>query len=105
MIAATCPVCVSSLARTSARTMVSLERHSSRNSRVPARTARAVRGLRARADGPVLLLAGPLVGPDGQQPGQLALGPGVGLDRDPVIAGDLGQTGPPGPPPARRAAR
>ena len=33
----------------------------------------------------------PVVGADRQQPGELALRAGVGLDRDPVVAGDLGQ--------------
>ena len=34
---------------------------------------------------------GAVVAADRQQPGELALRAGVGLDRDPVVAGDLGQ--------------
>ena len=34
---------------------------------------------------------GAVVAADREQPGELALRAGVGLDRDPVVAGDLGQ--------------
>ena len=43
---------------------------------------------RDQADAPLLLTAGPVVAADRQQPGELALRAGVGLDRDPVVAGD-----------------
>ncbi len=46
---------------------------------------------RDQADPPVLLAAAGVVGLDGQQAGQLTLRPGVGLQRDGVVAGDLGQ--------------
>ncbi len=51
----------------------------------------AVRGGRDQADVALGVAAGEVVAADGQQAGELALGPGVGLDGDLVVAGDLGQ--------------
>ena len=39
----------------------------------------------------LVVAAAAVVRPDGQQPGQLALRPGVGLERDGVVAGDPGE--------------
>ena len=44
-----------------------------------------------RHDVAVGVAVGAVVAADRQQPGELALRAGVGLDRDPVVAGDLGQ--------------
>ena len=46
---------------------------------------------RDQADVALSRAVGAVVGADRQQPGELALRPGVGLDRDPVVAGHLGQ--------------
>ena len=51
----------------------------------------AVRRGRDQADVAGALAAGPVVAADRQQAGQLALGAGVRLDGDLVVAGDLGQ--------------
>ena len=51
----------------------------------------AVRRGRDQADVALLVAVGHVVGADRQQPGELALRAGVGLDGDPVVAGDLGQ--------------
>ena len=51
----------------------------------------AVRGRRDQDDVAVGVAVGAVVAADGQQPGELALRAGVGLDRDLVVAGDLGQ--------------
>ena len=53
----------------------------------------AVRRGRDQADPPVMITAGVVVGPDGQQPGELALAAGVRLDRDLGVAGHLGEPG------------
>ena len=53
----------------------------------------AVRRGRDQADPPIVIAPGVVVGPDGQQPGQLALTAGVRLDRHPGITGHLGQPG------------
>ena len=55
------------------------------------RRIRAVRTRRDQADVAPLVAARAVVGPDGQQTGQLALAPGVGLDRDLGVAGQVGQ--------------
>ena len=54
---------------------------------------RAVGRGRDEADVALGLTAGEVVAADGQQAGELALGTGVGLDRDLVVAGDLGELG------------
>ena len=48
---------------------------------------------RDQADPPMMVAAGVVVGPDGQQPGQFALAAGVRLDGDLGVAGHLGQPG------------
>ena len=53
----------------------------------------AVRGGRDQADVAGTVAVGPVVAADREQAGELALRAGVGLDRDPVVAGDLGQPG------------
>ena len=53
----------------------------------------AVRGGRDQADVALGVAAGEVVAADGQQAGELALGSGVRLDGDLVVAGDLGQLG------------
>ena len=58
----------------------------------------AVGARRDEADPAVTLTAGLVVGVDREQPGELALRPGVGLERHGVVAGDLAQ-------PLRRARR
>ena len=51
----------------------------------------AVRARRDQAHVAVGVATGPVVAADRQQPGQLALGPGVGLHAHRVVPGDLGQ--------------
>ena len=51
----------------------------------------AVRARGDEADRPRLVAPAAVVGADGQQPGQLALAAGVGLQADRVVAGDGGQ--------------
>ena len=46
---------------------------------------------RDQAQRALVVAVGPVVGADREQPGQLALAPGVGLHADRVVAGDLGQ--------------
>ena len=53
----------------------------------------AVRGGRDQADVALGVAAGEVVAADRQQARELALGTGVGLDGDLVVAGDLGQLG------------
>ena len=48
---------------------------------------------RDEADVAAVVAAAAVVGPDGQQAGELALRPGVGLERHRVVAGDVGQPG------------
>ena len=55
------------------------------------RRVRAVRARRDQAHVALGLAARLVVGPDGQQSGQLALAPGVGLDRDLGVAREVGQ--------------
>ncbi len=51
----------------------------------------AVRGRRDQADVPLSLPPALVVATNGKQSGEFALGPGVGLDRDRVVSGHLGQ--------------
>ncbi len=56
----------------------------------------AVRGGRDQADVPLRVAVGQVVAADREQARELTLGPGVRLQRDLVIAGDLGQVVSPG---------
>ncbi len=97
MIAATLPGCAASLPRRSATSMApsvaALDHHDAQPGQYRAGRVGAVRGLRDQADVPFLLAAVAVVGPDGEQPGQLALGAGVRLQRHRRVPGDLGQPG------------
>ena len=52
---------------------------------------RAVGARRDQADRAAVVASRAVIGADRQQPGELALAAGVGLDADGVVAGDLGQ--------------
>ena len=71
--------------------VVALDDHDPHPGHRGARGVRAVRGGRDQADVAAGLAALAVVGPDRQQPGELPLRAGVGLQRDRVVAGDLGQ--------------
>ncbi len=68
-----------------------LDRHDREPGHDRAGRVGAVRRHRDQAGGPLVVAPGLVVGPDDQQPGVLALRAGVGLQRDPGEAGDLGQ--------------
>jgi hypothetical protein len=56
-----------------------------------ARGVRAVGARRDQADRPLVVAAAVVVGADREQPGELALAAGVGLEAHGVVAGDLGE--------------
>ena len=95
MIAARSSACSSHWARRSSRSTVPSSAALTTTTFMPAITAEAALvpcaddGIRQTSRSPSPLR--PVVAADGQQPGELALRAGVGLDRDPVVAGDLGQ--------------
>ena len=82
----------------SARSTLPCSSQATTTTRIPASTAEAALvpwaedGIRqtSRCSSP----RSPVVGPDGEQAGVLALAAGVGLERDPVVAGDLGERRP-----------
>ena len=95
MIAARSSRCSSTLARRSSRSTSPLvgspdhdDLHAGHHR---GRRVGAVRAGRDQADGARALPVGPVVGADRQQPGELALRAGVGLQRHGVVAGDLAQ--------------
>ena len=95
MIAARSSRCASHCARRSSRSTDPSSAALTTTTRIPAITAEAALvpcaedGIRQTSRAGVAV--GVVVGADGQQPGQLALRPGVRLDGDPVVAGHLGQ--------------
>ena len=95
MIAARSSACASHWARRSSRSTEPSSAAFTTTTRMPAITADAALvpcaddGIRQTSRS--ALAVGAVVAADRQQPGELALRAGVGLDRDLVVAGDLGQ--------------